>query len=317
MHAQAGCNTIVSSLSLENAFQGNCTSSFHDVQHYHPTYDWNLSTEENYKVEDGEYLHYGPFKHIRENLDYGFHTYYARERQELQDKIVQYLLQRHVEGSNASTRRGCPRPSSRWVIFTAGCMGAGKSFTVQRLDEQGLFPLRWFVMVDPDEIRRLLPEFRTYLQKNAEQAGAFTRKEAGMLAEILSVAALERGLNVLKDGSLRDAQWYVNYFSKLRHSFPGIQLGIIHVTAPIEIVHERVKKRAEQTGRIVPRDVLERAIVEVPRSVYILKHLVDFFLEIDNSIQQDHDGGDGNIVITAGISSLELMRDHFLAECDP
>jgi hypothetical protein len=132
-----------------------------------------------------------------------------------------------------------------------------------------------------------------------------------MMAEILSMAALERGQNVLKDGSLRDAQWYENYFSELRLSFPGVRLGIIHVTAPIEIIHERVKERAKQTGRSIPRDVLERAVVEVPHSVNLLKNLVDFFVKIDNSIQHD---GEANIVET-GVS-LAKMNEHFQVICD-
>ena len=37
-------------------------------------------------------------------------------------------------------------------------MGAGKSYTMRKLVEKGRFPLLAFVNVDPDEIRRQLPE---------------------------------------------------------------------------------------------------------------------------------------------------------------
>jgi predicted kinase len=295
---------VVPSSSSEYALQENWQPFPFKVD---SRYDWNWSTEDNYKVE-GEEL-FGPFKNIREQLDYDFHVHYSRERQELQDKILQFLLE--MNNRNKADSRPCPTSSRPWVIFTAGVMGAGKSFTVHRLYQQGLFPLRSFVIVDPDEIRRLLPEFRVYLDESPLQAGTFTRKEAGMMAEILSMAALERGQNVLKDGSLRDAQWYENYFSELRLSFPGVRLGIIHVTAPIEIIHERVKERAKQTGRSIPRDVLERAVVEVPHSVNLLKNLVDFFVKIDNSIQHD---GEANIVET-GVS-LAKMNEHFQVICD-
>ena len=36
------------------------------------------------------------------------------------------------------------------------------------------------------------------------------------------------------------------------------------------------------TGRIVPRDVLEAALEQVPRSVEILSPLVDYYAEINN-----------------------------------
>jgi hypothetical protein len=44
-----------------------------------------------------------------------------------------------------------------------------------------------------DEIRRKLPEYHLYVTMNPELAGDLTRKEAGFVAEILSLAALEAG----------------------------------------------------------------------------------------------------------------------------
>mmetsp|Transcript_103828 Transcript_103828/g.289249 ORF Transcript_103828/g.289249 Transcript_103828/m.289249 type:complete len:151 (-) Transcript_103828:753-1205(-) len=132
-----------------------------------------------------------------------------------------------------------------------------------------------------------------------------TRKEAGMMAEILSEASLERGQNVLKDGSLRDADWYKNYFTELREAYPGIRLGIIHVTAPMDVILERVQERAKQTGRIVPRDVLEKAAEQVPKSVRILQKHVDLFLQIDNSCNND-----GTTKIIANGIPVTTVREH-------
>jgi hypothetical protein len=87
-------------------------------------------------------------------------------------------------------------------------LGAGKTHTINKLHESGHFPLESFVTVDPDEIRRRLPEFQSYIQHNPERAGELTRKEAGMIAEILTNSALEQGMNVLVDGSLKDAAWH-------------------------------------------------------------------------------------------------------------
>ena len=47
-------------------------------------------------------------------------------------------------------------------IAQAGAMGAGKGYTIDRLVEAGRFPLTGFVAVDPDEVRRQLPEFALY-----------------------------------------------------------------------------------------------------------------------------------------------------------
>jgi hypothetical protein len=65
------------------------------------------------------------------------------------------------------------------------------------------------------------------------------RKEAGLISEILTLAALQEGKNVLVDGSLRDAPWYEEYFEKLRGTYPHVRLAIIHVSAPREMVLAR------------------------------------------------------------------------------
>lgn len=64
---------------------------------------------------------------------------------------------------------------------------------MRTLVEKGRFPLIAFVKVDPDEIRRQLPEYHLYVTDSPELAGQLTHKEAGFIAEILTLAGLERG----------------------------------------------------------------------------------------------------------------------------
>lgn len=215
-----------------------------------PHYDWTLSTEDNYRTSHHDF--FGRLKKIRQRLDHNYHANYSRARQSLQDAIIESMLQKNSTKGLNDNKDTRPLEYSvlaePWIIFTAGVMGAGKSYTIRQLHANGQFPLESFVTVDPDEIRRLLPEFNVYVRTCPEKAGELTRKEAGMMAEILTEAALERGQNVLVDGSLRDAAWYQNYFTVLRHSFPSLKLGIIHITAPIEAIFERVKVRS--VGRL-------------------------------------------------------------------
>jgi hypothetical protein len=138
------------------------------------------------------------------------------------------------------------------------------------------------VTVDPDEMRRQLPEFSAYIERTPDKAGELTRKEVGMMAEIVTNFALEKGMNVLVDGSLKDSVWYENYFKSLREKYPNLKIGIIHVTAPTDAILERVQDRAKTTGRVVPMEVLQRSIREVPIAVERLRHFVDYFLEVDN-----------------------------------
>ena len=63
--------------------------------------------------------------------------------------------------------------------------------------------------------------------------------QAGYIAEILTLAALQAGKNVLQDGSLRDHGWYQLYFRRLKEDFPQVRHAIIHITAPRQAVLDR------------------------------------------------------------------------------
>jgi len=125
--------------------------------------------------------------------------------------------------TNTNTNTATTNP---WIVFTAGAMGAGKGYTIKHLHRKNRFPLSNFTIIDPDEIRRLLPEFDVYTNSIepslAEHAGTFTKKEAGYIAELFLHVALQQqqsdndcgttgtgtgtgtGKNVLIDGSLKD-----------------------------------------------------------------------------------------------------------------
>lgn len=195
-----------------------------------------LSSEENHKSDDADAF-YGPYAHIRRTIDYTYHSNYTFERQRFQDAIISEFLNAPMfRDRNGVT---CTTPTEPWIVFTAGAMGAGKSYTLRKLSGRDLFPLSAFVRVDPDEIRRFFPEFKLYVEQSPELAGELTRKEAGFISEILTQAALLAGKNVLVDGSLRDADWYQQYFWRLRTDYSGLRIAIIHVSAPRDAVFQR------------------------------------------------------------------------------
>jgi len=241
------------------------------------------STEENNKADDDSC--YGPHAHIRRTLDYTYHSNYTKERQFLQDAIIEEFLEDvSIKDVNGDV---CTTPTEPWIVFTAGAMGSGKSHTINELVKRGRFPLLAFVTVDPDEIRRRLPEFALYAEKAPKLAGELTRKESGYVSEILTLAALQAGKNVLVDGSLRDSAWYQTYFGRLREEYPNIKIAILHVVAPKKAVFQRAAERAKKTGRVVPKETLEMALEQVPKSVKILAPLTDYFCELDNSPDAD------------------------------
>ena len=206
------------------------------------SFSFGKSTEENYGVDNMEF--FGPFKSIRASLDYSYHGNYSLSRQVFQDRIVEKLLDGTII-EDAHGRGVCKTPNEPWIVFTAGVMGAGKSHTLKRLASRGLFPLQSYVVIDPDDIRQHFPEYVLYAMQSPERAGELTHKEAGYVTEIVTAAALQRGHNVLVDGSLWDADWYKGYFEQLKKSYGNLRIAILHVTAPREAVFARAKVRNE------------------------------------------------------------------------
>jgi len=246
-------------------------------------YNLSLSTEDNH--QSTQMTLHGKFQSIRATLDYTYHANYTPQRQILQDQIISTLLSKsNANITDYNTGNSCISPKNPWIVFTAGAMGSGKSYTIKQLHAYNRFPLETFITVDPDEIRRLLPEFEFYLVHNPEMAGEHTRKEAGFLAEMLTQIALKNGRNVLVDGSLKDAEWYHDYFHLLKKDYEefGLKIGILHVTAPREAVFERARDRGKITRRIVPQHRLEETLDKVPHSVIRLAPLVDFHAELHN-----------------------------------
>mmetsp|Transcript_16007 Transcript_16007/g.34672 ORF Transcript_16007/g.34672 Transcript_16007/m.34672 type:complete len:479 (-) Transcript_16007:3097-4533(-) len=266
----------------------------------------DMSTEENYGEENMDF--FGPFEGIRSNLDYSYHENYTKNRQQFQDKIVEQLLDGTVI-LDEKNGRVCKTPTEPWIVFTAGVMGAGKSHTIRGLAAKGVFPLQSYVAVDPDEIRQQFPEFHLYASLSPEKAGELTHKEAGYVTEIVTAAALQRGHNVLVDGSLRDADWYLGYFERLRRKYTNLKIAILHVTAPREAVFERARNRAKVTGRVVPRETLEQSILQVPVSIKKLAPLADFFCELDNA------PGSGEITIKTEGVTWDSFRDVWSQTC--
>ena len=121
-------------------------------ERFRRVYDPSFSTEDTYSTHRTSKEDFAStFRRAREQLDYSYHCNYSLDRQELvQDPIIAVLTARGASSSQP------------WVAFTAGVMGSGKSHTLATLDSLGLFNLRCFVRIDPDEVRLMLPEFQVH-----------------------------------------------------------------------------------------------------------------------------------------------------------
>jgi len=233
---------------------------------------------------------------------------YIMNRQLFQDEIVNKLLDGNAWVHDDKNGILCKAPTNPWIVFTAGVMGAGKTYVIQQLASNNRFPLESYINVDPDIIREQFPEYYLYDPTHAAER---TQKEAGYIEDIAIRAALDRGYNVLVDGSLRNGEFYNEYFLDLKKRYEKLHIAILYVTAPRDVIIDRVKKRFIKTGRAVPESTLEEAMQQVPVAIETLAPLVDYFCEIDNS----QDFGDITL-ITAGVT-WESFQRNWLQTCPP
>jgi predicted ABC-type ATPase len=292
-----------------------------DLPHFevHDEYDYSKSTEENYAMkgvvlydeelkDDEDHTeiirksvrlsknkHFvGKYENERKQMDYLYHKIYCHRRQVYQDHIIDRFLDTLILDSEHGVV--CSIPEANWLVFTAGPMGAGKSFTMEWLHANGLFPLKAFVKVDPDMMRNLLPETRRYTEHNPDTAGKLTQKEVGYISEILTLYALKQGKNVLVDGSLRDAAWYLQYIQTLRQLYPDVKVAILHISASEATVVERAQKRAIETGRHVPLDVIRDTYHKINASMQILSPVTNFVASFEN----EKDSLEPRLIYTSG-----------------
>jgi len=72
----------------------------------------------------------------------------------------------------------------------------------------------------------------------AAEAETASDREAGYIAEIITLAALYAGKNVILDAAMRNIQWYQQLFTHLRTNFTSLRLALLHVIAPRECVFQ-------------------------------------------------------------------------------
>lgn len=240
-----------------------------------PHYDLNKETCWNHSASADEGFH-GSFAAIRATRDHDYHGHYSRQRQLWQDSVLQTVVQR-------TPQQALPR-----IVFTCGAMGVGKGYALGWMSSEGIFPLENIVHIDPDHFKRVMPEWRAYIEHgkkldNPDIPGNQCHRESCYLQELAFEESLRRSQNIWVDGSLRNAEWFVKVFDDIRERFPAYRIAIFEVTAPEHVIRKRVAERARLTGRSIPEKLLKDSIEAVERSVLTLMPRADFLASIDNT----------------------------------
>ena len=134
-----------------------------------------------------------------------------------------------------------------------------------------------------DTFRGTFPEAPLYYEL-APDAGRLTQVEAGFLAEMLIEAALDKSMNVIVDGTMRDSDYYSGYIGRLRKGlFAEYKVGIIYVhVSDLTIAKQRSRQREGQILRRVPQQLIEETYIQVCKAMEVLSHLVNISLTVQN-----------------------------------
>lgn len=199
---------------------------------------------------------------LRQQLDFNYHGMYSASRESLQHKIAESIL--NSDGLQLLRDNSLNKltPSAQWMIMTAGPMGVGKSTVINWLASHGHLPFEVAscVSIDIDAIREILPESREMKEYQPEVYGSRTQKEAGLIAELAVLAALEAQKHVVVDSSMLSIKWQRDNILYLKDKHPGLKVLLLHVTAPEDIIHQRISRRQQRDGRIIPTEVLQKSI---------------------------------------------------------
>ncbi len=179
-----------------------------------------------------------PKGHDTESKYKTFDGSWTRERQALHDAIVRDALGKATPVSN---------PVS---YMMGGGTGSGKSSAQEKM---GL--PKNIVKIDSDEIKTKLPEYQAMLKQKNPQAAAYAHYESVEIAKKIMKEASNKSYNLLLDGTGNTAMHTVAKRIEIMKR-GGRKLVANYVTCDVKTAIKRNLKRAAETGRLVPENML-------------------------------------------------------------
>lgn len=157
---------------------------------------------------------------------------YTPERAALHEKIIRDAL------------AGAEPSGHPVATFMGGGPASGKSAMLAVRPAQG-------VVIDPDEIKAQLPEYAALVKARDPTAAAYVHEESSDIAKEIQRHAIGRSVHFTLDGTGDSS--YAKMARKVGAAkAAGYQVAARYVTVDTGKALERIIKRAERTGRLVP-----------------------------------------------------------------
>lgn len=118
------------------------------------------------------------------------------------------------------------------------------------------------VLIDPDAIKMMLPEVKQARAQNDSTWAAKAHEESSYLAKRIHAAALDRGLDLVYDGTGDGGEASVNKKVALARD-RGYRVEGNYIYLEPDTGVERANKRAERTGRVVAESTIRETYKDV------------------------------------------------------
>ena len=193
---------------------------------------------------------------------------WAELRQKQHIKIINSILSRGI-----STERPIG-------IFMAGGSGSGKSTVRNEI------VIPWFgkpiIVVDCDEIKSELPEYKLYVSVDTVFAANIVHEESQDISKILLNECIEKSYSFVYDSTLAgEPKRYIDLIQRCRKK--SFELILVGVDVPLRVAIERVSERAQKTNRYVPLEAVEYTVKHFPRTFIKIEPIFDEMMLFDNS----------------------------------
>ncbi|WP_145151804.1 zeta toxin family protein [Paenibacillus xylanexedens] len=174
-----------------------------------------------------------------------------------------------------------------------------------------------FLIIDADEIKKLLPEYPMLLKKDPKQMAKWLHDESSDIAAALLQNSAEKKLNTVYDGTMKNYEKYNEIISTLKSL--GYKVRIVIADVDIDEAMRRNEDRFLRTGRFVPVSELRQSHIGVAAVFQQLKDRADEYILYDTSDGFDVFAykfiGEGEFV--CNVERLNLFLQKSGLEVDP
>lgn len=190
--------------------------------------------------------------------------------------LIDEILLRYI-----SKKSVYPRKEGKISFFLGGGSNSGKSTFRDTLTATH----NDLLVIDSDELKKEIPEYDDLVFADSTVAASIVHKESSQMASLLLTKAIEKEISSLFDGTLKNAQKYVDFIHLLRQA--GFEVHLVIIDVPVEIALERNRIRYEEAKakgehpRLVPDEDIILSHSSIAKSFMALKKLVDSWMIID------------------------------------